>query len=558
MNNLSKLLCLNLLILFSITSFSQNNKDSKPKTTSNQTGNEGYTYFEPGKVWLDTDGNPIAAHGAGFMYHDGIYYWYGETRASFHSFPGFSCYSSKDLMNWKNEGYVLKPNKTDPKHDLYETNIIERPKVIFNAKTKKFVMWMHVEDNKYQKANAGVAVSDSPTGPFEYIKSIRPNGHESRDMGLFQDEDGKAYLIHASEKNSTQHINLLNDDYLDVEGTYVRFWTYQWREVPTIFKSKGKYYSITSLCTGFSPNAALYAVSDHILGEWKIIDNPCIGIGAESSFRSQASYIIPVANKPNTFIYMADRWTPTTLSDSRYIFLPIDFTNDNKIQVKWYEKWNWDKRVEGQYTENPIGTPLNIKNISVNNPSTEQLPDMVVKRRIPDQDFSALAWLGWKKGSLLINVMVYAESGSSLDGGDTQLDDDLFDIWMDYFQVSVSNNGMAWRVVPGGSGAGDYSGMALTKKHFSNAIKCSLVKGVSNKHASLLQLPTNTKGNLYTLEIDQNLAPMLSIEAGRRIALALVVNNKDRTGRGVKNRGYSPMGWRWADTDTYHNAVLIK
>lgn len=343
-----------------------------------------------------------------------------------------------------------------------------------------------------------------------------------------------------------------------MEGTYVRFWTYQWREVPTIFKSKGKYYSITSLCTGFSPNAALYASADNILGEWKIFDNPCVGIGAESSFRSQASYVIPVASKPNTFIYMADRWTPTTLSDSRYLFLPIDFMDNGKIQVKWYEKWNWDKRQEGQYIEEPIGASLAIPQVAQGFPSADKVPDMVVKRRIPDQDFSAMAWVGWKKGSLLVNVMLYAESGSSLDGSDTQLDDELFDIWLNYFQISVSSNGMAWRVIPGGGGGGDYSGMALTQKYQNPAIRCTLTKNVTNPNAGLLQLPIQTKGNLYSLEISQTLAPMQTIEEGKKIALALVVNNKDRTGRGIKNRGYSPMGWRWADTDTYHSATLVK
>lgn len=515
-----------------------------------------YDFFEPGKVWLDTDGNPIAAHGAGFMFYEGTYFWYGETRQSFHSFPGFSCYSSKDLMNWKNEGYVLKPNKTDKVHDLYETNIIERPKVVYNAKTKKFVMWMHVEDSKYQKANAGVATSDSPTGPFEYIKSIRPNGHEARDMSLFQDDDGKVYLIHASEKNSTQHINLLTDDYLDVEGTYVRFWIYEWREVPTIFKHKGKYYSITSLCTGFSPNAAKYAVADHIFGNWKIGDNPCKGIGAESSFRSQASYILPVASKPGQFIYMADRWTPTTLSDSRYLFLPIDFKENGTLEIHWYDKWNFDKRMEGKYTENPQGSVISVKN--TNNLETTRIPDATVKRRTPDQDFSALAWLGWKNQTMLINVMVYPESASSLDGSGEGLDDDLFDIWINYFQVSVSANGNAWRVIPGGGGGGDYSGIALTQRYKSAAIKCTVQKDVTNPNAPFLQLPKERKGNLYTLEISESLAPMLPISAGNELAFAIVVNNKDRSGRGVKNRGYSPAGWRWADTDTYHKAVLVK
>ena len=40
------------------------------------------TSFKPGEVWRDTDGNPIDAHGGGFLYHDGVYYWYGEIKNS--------------------------------------------------------------------------------------------------------------------------------------------------------------------------------------------------------------------------------------------------------------------------------------------------------------------------------------------------------------------------------------------------------------------------------------------------------------------------------------------
>lgn len=43
--------------------------------------------------------------------------------------------------------------------------IMERPKVIYNKRTKKFVMWFHLElkGKGYEAARAGVAVSDSPT-----------------------------------------------------------------------------------------------------------------------------------------------------------------------------------------------------------------------------------------------------------------------------------------------------------------------------------------------------------------------------------------------------------
>lgn len=42
-------------------------------------GNDTY-YYHPGKIWLDTEGNPIQAHGGGILYNarTKMYYWYGE------------------------------------------------------------------------------------------------------------------------------------------------------------------------------------------------------------------------------------------------------------------------------------------------------------------------------------------------------------------------------------------------------------------------------------------------------------------------------------------------
>ena len=209
----------------------------------------------PGEVWKDTDGNPINAHGGGLLYHEGTYYWYGEYKKGETILPewatwecyrtdvtGVSCYSSKDLLNWKFEGIVLPAVKDDEKHDLHPSKVLERPKVIYNEKTKKFVMWAHVESADYSKACAGVAVSDSPTGTFTYVGSFRPNGAMSRDQTVFVDDNGKAYQFYSSENNATLYISELTDDYLKPTGRYTRNFVKQSREAPAVFKYNGKYY----------------------------------------------------------------------------------------------------------------------------------------------------------------------------------------------------------------------------------------------------------------------------------------------------------------------------
>ena len=65
-------------------------------------------YIRSGEVWYDTDGVPIEAHSAGILFRDGLFYWYGEHHAKgFYNKTGICCYSSADLLNWKNEGIVL-------------------------------------------------------------------------------------------------------------------------------------------------------------------------------------------------------------------------------------------------------------------------------------------------------------------------------------------------------------------------------------------------------------------------------------------------------------------
>ena len=309
----------------------------------------------PGEIWLDTSGNPVNAHGGGILYHDGKYYWYGEYKKGKTVLPdwatwecyrtdvtGVSCYSSPNMVDWTFEGIVLPAVPDDTSHDLHPSKVVERPKVIYNAKTGKFVMWAHIDSADYGKAAAGVAVSDSPTGPFTYLGSFRPNDAMSRDQTLFVDDDGKAYQFSSSENNQTLHINELTDDYLRPSGRYVRRFIGESREAPAVFKHNGKYYMLSSGCTGWDPNEAKIAVSDSIMGEWTSLGNPCRGKDADKTFYGQSTYVQPVYGKENSYVAMFDRWNKTDLENSRYIWLPLTFDN-GKITIPWRDRWNMDE-----------------------------------------------------------------------------------------------------------------------------------------------------------------------------------------------------------------------
>ncbi|MHA4807690.1 glycoside hydrolase family 43 protein [Flavitalea flava] len=309
--------------------------------------------IRPGEIWQDTHTNAINAHGGGILYHKGVYYWYGEIKQGKtwrvpgitdwedYRVPagGVSCYSSRDLLNWKKEGIALAAMAGNGSSDLDTGRVIERPKVIYNDRTGKFVMWLHIDKNDYGYARAGVAVSDRPSGPFRYLGSIQPNGQMSRDMTLFRDDDGKAYLVSASENNLTMQICLLSDDYLSPTTQYKRILIGAHREAPALFKYKSTYYLITSLCTGWDPNAALFAIAGHPLGDWvQQASNPCTGPGADSTYHAQSTFVLPVAGKENSFVFMADRWNKADLEDSRYVWLPLKIV-DGKPVIEWKKEW---------------------------------------------------------------------------------------------------------------------------------------------------------------------------------------------------------------------------
>ncbi|WP_029904892.1 glycoside hydrolase family 43 protein [Prevotella sp. 10(H)] len=325
-------------------------------TAKNVNQENQYKSFKPGEIWLDTDGNPINAHGGGVLFHEGTYYWYGEYKGdSTYRNPnpnvagwecyrteagGVSCYSSKDLYNWKFEGKVLEPDTVNIGSDLHPSKVLERPKVIYNEKTKKFVMWLHVDSDDYWKASAGVATCDSPAGKFNYIGSMHPNGQISRDMTLYKDDDKRAYLLYSSEGNATLYISLLTDDYLQHSGRYTRNFPEKYREAPAVFKHNNKFYLISSGCTGWDPNKAEYAMADSLLGQWTALNNPCRGVDAEKTYYSQSTFALPVNGKKDTYIAMFDKWNKTDLIASRYVWLPVSFNSDSLV-INWADEWSY-------------------------------------------------------------------------------------------------------------------------------------------------------------------------------------------------------------------------
>lgn len=392
-----------------------------------------YTTFSgaDGATIYDNNGEVIQAHGGqvqriqweeGYDFNGNgqieasekeFWYWIGEDKTNdYRPCPGIHAYISQDLFNWVDMGRVLRtvPNWETFTTDKYFTDlygnlsedeqklayndiwtdddatdsgcVIERPKMIYNEKTKQYVIWFHADGQipgssggNYAKAKAGVAVSSSPFGPFQmkgsyllnYVDGLKQgfaDGHGNvRDMNLFKDDDGTAYVIYSSDGNANMYIAKLNDSYTNIAKTNdegaiqgvdfsVNFIGSS-REAPAMFKYNDKYYLITSGCSGWSPNAAQYAVADTPLGPWKVMGDPCTDEDANTTYFTQSTCVIPMDAEKGQYIYMGDRWYNPEISvgpgaggslrDSRYVWLPIEFTGDGEIALRKYS--DWDKSI---------------------------------------------------------------------------------------------------------------------------------------------------------------------------------------------------------------------
>jgi beta-galactosidase len=216
---------------------------------------------------------------------------------------------------------------------------MERPKVIYNPRTRQYVLFLHLDTQDYKTARVGIATSDAVTGPYAFRGSIAPHGSDSRDMTVFQDEDGQAYLLHSSEWNATLYIGQLSEDYLSTTSRFTRNFERAYREAPAVFKRQGKYYLLSSGCTGWDPNPAELAVAEDILGPWQVLGNPCAGPDAGITFYAQSTFVLPVVGKPDAYIAMFDIWKKEDLASSRYVWLPVRFEGQQVI-IEWLDEWD--------------------------------------------------------------------------------------------------------------------------------------------------------------------------------------------------------------------------
>ncbi|MFF4572987.1 RICIN domain-containing protein [Streptomyces sp. NPDC001410] len=286
-----------------------------------------------GTRFTDTSGNALHAYGGGVIKVGSYYYWFGEDRNSDNTFRYVDAYRSTDLKSWEFRGHVLSQSSAAELATAY----IERPKVIYNASTGKFVMWMHKENGvDYSEASAAVAVSGTVDGTYTYQGSFRPLGqHMSRDLTTYVDSDGTAYMVSAANNNYDLNIYRLTADYTGIDSLLANPWPGGHREAPALFKRNGVYFMLTSGATGWNPNQQQYATATSLAGPWTAWTN----VGDSTAYGSQTAYVLPVQGSSGTsYLYMGDRWGNSfggTVNDSRYVWLPLTFPTSTSMSLSW-------------------------------------------------------------------------------------------------------------------------------------------------------------------------------------------------------------------------------
>ena len=341
-----------------------------------------YDRFYPGQPWLDTEGKRIQAHGGSVIFVDGTYYWYGENKEYTDGKNGIwtwgvRCYASKDLYNWEDKGLIIPPNTEDERSSLNpRTAMLDRPHIIYNRKTQKYVCWMKVMHEEGYQAET-VCTADHILGPYEIVQEgLMPLGMSGGDFDLAVADDGKAYYYFERIHGEVICADL-NDEYTDVTGDYTthlpNYIPPFCREAPCHFRRKGKHYLITSGTTWYLPNPSLTAVADTWHGPYTVQGNPHVGDETNTSFHSQISCIFKVEGKKDLYIACADRWLPKEMdlkyeeyaeairrvfdpdeegsmsseggglpvadtANSDYVWLPLRFDGE-KVRIEWKNSW---------------------------------------------------------------------------------------------------------------------------------------------------------------------------------------------------------------------------
>lgn len=315
-----------------------------------------YGQIRSGVTWHDARGRVVNAHGGNVLFHEGVYYWYGEHKIeglseATHADGGVHCYASNDLVTWYDQGMMLALNRPQDE-DLAHGCNSDRPKVVYNEKTKRFVLYfkLYLRGQGSDVGYVGVATSCSPVGPFRYShKFLGGNSaNGTGDFAMFKDEDGVLYHVAVQKPSKRLVYCAMTEDYMMPAGAYRPcVGVERATEAPAVVRHGGRYYLLGSASTGWAPNAARSYASESLAGPWKSLGNPLSGrnphngLGPELSFGGQSNFIFMLPDSGGHCVAMFDINKPEHPYESLYVWLPMRF-REGRFEIGWLDDWNLD------------------------------------------------------------------------------------------------------------------------------------------------------------------------------------------------------------------------
>lgn len=401
--------------------------------------------IENGHIWTDESGNTVQAHGAGFLIENGRFYMIGEDRSKTWN-PDVNMYSSPDLVHWKFENKIIANGKTHP--SLGTDRMIERPKLMKNPKTGKYVVWCHWEASNYGASEAGVFQCDKINGDYEYVWGGRPLDTKSRDCNVYVDDDGTAYFISTTDENTNLGLFRLSDDYLSAVEKTVLFQG-QRREAPAIVKHNGRYYMLSSACSGWDPNPCKLSYTDDLTKGWSGLKQ----IGNGVAYDTQAASILKIeGSKQTIYLYVGDRWQDPDLPQSKTIIFPISFTEtgcDFTYRPVFDINFATGEWREHQYPDKLDRTGWTVSDVS----SEETVGENAPASNILDGDLGTIWHTKWKDGGAQAPHYVVVDMGkvNKINAylSTPRNDHSLNGLYREY-RCQVSTDGRNWTTVSEG------------------------------------------------------------------------------------------------------------
>jgi len=309
--------------------------------------------FAPNDDWYDDDGLLIEAHAPHIIGPiQGRYYMTGQfankgnaVGADIGANEGVWMYSSPDMLNWHFEGQILDNGASAGT----SWNYVERPNVLFNSCTNRYVLWAHMANSHDGSDRAGIATAFKITGPWTWQNvTLDPDNNGFKDFSLFQEDDGTAYVAYVTGTQGSITISRLRGDYQGTTGASLTGLA-AGTEAPMLWKRQGKYFLMSSSTNYYNSVSGTFNLRyitcpacSSPLGAWNTsyayVLSPVPS--ANQPYNCQSSAVLNLVARQDALLLLCDFYNPTSLYSSRQSWVPISFPTSSTAQGLTLTSWD--------------------------------------------------------------------------------------------------------------------------------------------------------------------------------------------------------------------------